>query len=82
MLFLVYLVIFNPVEPPGADVTSGNDFLDSVMRCGLYLGAVFQLICLAAVVMAPDRAGDTSSQGKVIWVLILNHKFHVPQGSI
>lgn len=54
------------MEPPGADITSGHDFLDSVMRCGLYLGAAFQLICLAAVVMAPDRAGDTSVQGKVI----------------
>ena len=52
------------MEPAGADVTGGNDFLDSVMRCGLYLGAIFQLICLAAVVMAPDRSCDSSVQGK------------------
>ncbi|KAK3930309.1 Protein anon-73B1 [Frankliniella fusca] len=52
------------MDPPPTDFSTGHDFLDSIMRCGLYLGAVFQIICLAAVVMAPDRAGDSSVQGK------------------
>ncbi|XP_034241925.1 protein MANBAL-like [Thrips palmi] len=52
------------MESHGADINTSPDFLDSLMRCGLYLGAFFQLICLAAVVMAPDRSGDSSVQGK------------------
>jgi len=56
------------VEPTAA-LTVGEDFFDSVMRCGLYLGAVFQLICLAAVVVAPDRTGDPPAHGKVSLLL-------------
>jgi hypothetical protein len=38
-----------------------EDFVDSVLRCGLYLGALFQLICIAAAIVMPDRMGDSNS---------------------
>jgi hypothetical protein len=38
-----------------------EDFVDSVVRCGLYLGAIFQLICIAAAVVMPDKMGDSNS---------------------
>jgi len=38
-----------------------EDFVDSVLRCGLYLGAVFQLICIAAAIVMPDKMGDSNS---------------------
>ncbi|PNF40391.1 Protein anon-73B1 [Cryptotermes secundus] len=38
-----------------------EDFVDSVLRCGLYLGAIFQLICIAAAVVVPDKMGDSNS---------------------
>lgn len=39
-------------------VNSEPDMLDSVIRCGLYLGAIFQLLCIAAVVALPERNYD------------------------
>ena len=48
-----------------------EDFVDSVLRCGLYLGAVFQLICIAAAIVMPDKMGDSnSSYCKVMLVCI------------
>lgn len=38
-----------------------EDFVDSVLRCGLYLGAIFQLICIAAAIVMPDKMGDSNS---------------------
>jgi hypothetical protein len=48
-----------------------EDFVDSVLRCGLYLGAIFQLICIAAAVVMPDKIGDSnSSYCKVMIVFV------------
>ncbi|XP_075235457.1 protein anon-73B1 [Lycorma delicatula] len=38
-----------------------EDLMDSVIRCGLYLGAIFQLVCIAAVVILPERTTDGSA---------------------
>lgn len=38
-----------------------EDFVDSVLRCGLYLGAIFQLVCIAAAIVMPDKMGDSNS---------------------
>ena len=35
-----------------------SDFLDEVLKYALMLGAVFQLICIAAVVFLPNRQLD------------------------
>ncbi|XP_063230638.1 protein MANBAL [Bacillus rossius redtenbacheri] len=37
-----------------------EDFMESLLRCGLYLGAVFQLICIAAAVILPDKVSDSA----------------------
>ncbi|XP_067004185.1 protein MANBAL [Anabrus simplex] len=37
-----------------------EDFVDSILRCGLYFGAIFQLICIAAAVVVPDRMSDSN----------------------
>ncbi|XP_046396542.1 protein anon-73B1 [Ischnura elegans] len=39
-----------------------ESLFDTVLRCGLYLGALFQLICIAAVVIVPEQTGDTASK--------------------
>lgn len=39
-------------EVPGA---VPDDLMDSIIKLGLYVGAVFQLICIAAVIFLPDK---------------------------
>ncbi|EEB17933.1 protein anon-73B1, putative [Pediculus humanus corporis] len=41
-----------------------EDFYDTILRCGLYFGAVFQLICIAAVVIIPDNSSSGSGNSK------------------
>ncbi|XP_069703270.1 protein anon-73B1 isoform X4 [Periplaneta americana] len=38
-----------------------EDFVDSVLRCGLYLGAIFQFVCIAAAVVMPEKMGDSNT---------------------
>ncbi|CAJ1050297.1 protein MANBAL [Xyrichtys novacula] len=43
-------------------------FLESLLRCGLFLGAIFQLICILAVILPMTKGHDQeeteSSDGK------------------
>jgi len=38
-----------------------EEFLDTVLRCGLYFGALFQLICIAAVIIIPENSSKTTN---------------------
>lgn len=33
-------------------------FLESILRYGLFLGAIFQLVCILAVIVIPTSKGD------------------------
>jgi len=35
-----------------------DDLMDTLLRYGLFLGAIFQLICIGAVVILPDYKSD------------------------
>lgn len=49
-----------------------DDFMDTLLKIGLYLGAVFQLICIAAVIVVPEKLTDSTV--KVRDVLHFNFK--------
>ena len=42
-----------------------DDILDSFLRCGLYMGAIFQVVCIAAAVCIPEKAIDPIATIKV-----------------
>lgn len=51
-------------------------FLESVLRYGLFLGAIFQLICILAVIVIPaskanEQVRSTAHEGKVWSILKL-----------
>lgn len=50
VLQMVYEV---PGVPP-------DDIMDTVIKVGLYIGAVFQLVCIAAVLILPEKYDSTS----------------------
>lgn len=44
-------------------------FLESLLRYGLFLGAIFQLVCILAVIIIPsskatEQVGATAHEGK------------------
>lgn len=39
-----------------------DDIMDTVIKVGLYIGAVFQLICIAAVIILPDKSDSSTSK--------------------
>ncbi|CAG9819247.1 unnamed protein product [Phaedon cochleariae] len=40
-----------------------EDMTSTVVRYGLYLGAIFQILCLAACIFMSDKPDDNSSWG-------------------
>jgi hypothetical protein len=41
------------------DIGPEPGLLDEVIKYGLYLGAIFQLVCIAAVIFVPLNAGKS-----------------------
>lgn len=58
---VLFFFCFSFSEIPGVQP---EDFMDTILRFGLYLGAVFQLICIAAVIVVPERVDQSS---RVSW---------------
>lgn len=40
-----------------------TDIFDEVLKYGLFLGAIFQLVCIGAVMFVPSRDDRRVSQG-------------------
>jgi Uncharacterised protein family (UPF0239) len=49
-----------------------DDFMDTLLKIGLYLGAVFQLICIAAVIVVPEKLTDSSVKVRDIFTYNLS----------
>ena len=45
--------------------STGNDILDVLLKYGLYLGAIFQLICIFAVIFVP--ATDNEKVNNILY---------------
>ncbi|KAL0276873.1 UNVERIFIED_CONTAM: hypothetical protein PYX00_004344 [Menopon gallinae] len=41
-----------------------EDLMDTILRCGLYFGAIFQIICIAAVVIISENSSSGVASGK------------------
>lgn len=50
-------------------------FLESILRYGLFLGAIFQLVCILAVIVIPTSKGDEQ-------VSVLTQPDHSPLGKV
>lgn len=61
MLSLILLIrIMTDLEIP---VETTTEFL---IRVGLYIGAIFQLTCILAIIILPDKSSDEPIAGRVI----------------
>lgn len=61
------------------------ELVDELLRYGLFLGAIFQLLCIAAVVFVPPReegkdGGDSSDEDAPVDGLALQAQAHRHQG--
>jgi len=41
-----------------------EDIIDTLLRYGLFFGAVFQLVCIGAVIIMPDNKSDCFNVSK------------------
>ncbi|XP_026022742.1 protein MANBAL isoform X2 [Maylandia zebra] len=41
--------------------------LESILRYGLFLGAIFQLICILAVIFPSSKGHEQLLQGSALW---------------
>ncbi|CAB3362558.1 protein MANBAL [Cloeon dipterum] len=41
-------------------IIAPDTFMETLLKYGLYIGAVFQLFCIAAIIVIPEKYLDTS----------------------
>jgi len=46
-----------------ASLIPKETWYEELIRYGLYIGAVFQMVCILAVILLPDTEGDTDTDG-------------------